>query len=267
MMIEKTRVDPARAEKLAYYLLKSLNKAVHRYHLLANGDKILVAVSGGKDSMTLLDLLWRYRRMAKEHYSLVVGHIRTDYHCGQAVPEEWLALWCQARGLHLETETIQIAQELAQTTANKCFRCAWNRRKALFQMAARLGCNKLAFAHHADDIAETALLNLFFSGRLARMEPKVSFFQGKLTVIRPLALVEERDIVPFAEASGFPLTGEPCPIGLDSHRTLVKRILRELESENHRVKRSIFRAVELYNKALTEAKKAPSTFSQEETRA
>lgn len=236
--------DNERAEHLAFYLQKSLNKAVHSYGLLSNGDTVLVAVSGGKDSMTCLDLLYRYRRYAPVHYTLQVAHIRTDWSCGRVVPESWLAEYCRQRSLPFIVEEIAIAEELRQTNLSRCFRCAWNRRRALFRLTDTLGCNKLAFGHHADDIAETTLMNLFYNASLRRMEPRMELFDGRLTVIRPLALIEERDIVPFVQASGFPLEGEPCPEGLNSRRALVHRMLREVEGECHQVKRHIFRAIE-----------------------
>ena len=246
-------IKPTRADKLAYYLIKAVNKAVRRYRMIADGDVILVATSGGKDSLTLLDLLHRRRRSSRHHYSLIAARILTDSYCGPAVPVEWQRDWCAARGIPFETETIQIAEELRDTSASKCYRCAWNRRKALFDMAGRLGCNVLAFGHHADDIAQTTLLNLFYSGRFHRMEPRVRFFDGRLLVIRPLALVEERDIVPFVKEIAFPIAGEPCPEGGNSRRGAVKRMLRELEKDSPRIKRSIHSAVERHNWALRRA--------------
>ena len=245
--------QPDRADKLAYYMIKSVNKAVRRYRMIADGDLILVATSGGKDGMTLLDLMHRRRRSSREHYALVAARILTDSHCGSAVPLEWQREWCSQRGIPFETESIAIAQELLDTTVSKCFRCAWNRRKALFGIAESLGCNALAFGHHADDIAQTTLMNLFYSGRLFRMEPRVRFFQGRLLVIRPLALVEERDIVPFVRASGYPIAGERCPESGNSRRDTVRKLLRELERETPRIKRSIHSAVEHYNLALRRA--------------
>jgi len=234
--------DHQRADRLAYYLLKSLNKTARQHGMFQDGDVILAAVSGGKDSLTLLDLLHRRRCAARESYTLVAGKVRTDYFSGPAVPEEWLSNWCRDRRIPLVVDEIQMAEELAATTSSKCFRCAWLRRKALFQMADRLGCNKVALGHSADDIAETTLMNLLYNARFARMEPRVSFFQGRLVVIRPLAYTEERDIVPFVQASGFPIRGDPCPEGLNSRRAAVRKLLREIESESHHVKRHILRA-------------------------
>jgi tRNA 2-thiocytidine biosynthesis protein TtcA len=236
--------DQARADKLAYYLLKAVNKASYEYRLLATGDRVLAAVSGGKDSMTMLDLLWRRRQVAREHYDLVVGHVQSDSACGRAVPRGWLEAWCQARQLPLYVEEVAMAEDLATTNLSKCFRCARLRRKALFLLAERTGCSKLAFGHHADDVAETTLMNLIYNGRLARMEPKMSLFGGRLVIIRPLVFVEERDIVPFVRASAYPIAGEPCPEGVDSQRAFIKNILGQLESQSHDVKRHIYRAVE-----------------------
>ncbi len=252
-MNEQMKGNPKRADKLAYYLLKSVNKADRRFHMFDDDDTILVAVSGGKDSLSLLDLLRRRRRTARESYTLVAGHVRTDAQCGAAVQEAWLEDWCEAHAIPLVTEEIEIAEELEEIDGTKCFRCAWNRRKALFEMADQLGCNKLAFGHHADDIVETTLMNLFYSGRIERMEPRVSFFEGTLIVIRPLAFVEQRDIIPFVKASGFPIEGERCPESYKSKRYSVRKVLRQLEQENNYIKRNIYNAVENYYETLRQA--------------
>jgi len=255
-MNSQHKSDSDRADKLAYYLLKSVNKANREHRMLEDGDVILVAVSGGKDSMTLLDLLYRRQRAARDHYTIVAGRVRTDFYGGPAVPERWLSKWCDARSIRLVFDEIQIAQELVHTRASKCFRCAWQRRKALFQMADRLGCNKVAFGHNADDIAVTTLMNLFYNARFRGMGPKVTLFDGRLVVIRPLAYIEERDIVPFVRASGFPIQGEPCPEGLKSRRATVERLLNEIESECHHVKRHIYRACEHNNGRFVRAASA-----------
>ncbi|MHB1295692.1 MAG: tRNA lysidine(34) synthetase [Anaerolineae bacterium] len=244
MINPSVQADPARADRLAHYLLRSVNKAIREHAMLADGDCVLVAVSGGKDSLSLLDLLRRRQAFARERYELVACHVRTDTNCGRAVSTEWLQAWCAERRISLVLEDIAIAEELAETPLSPCFRCARNRRKMLFETAARLNCTRVAFGHHADDVAETTLMNLFYGARFEPMEPKIALFGGALTVIRPLVEVEERDLASFVRASGYPIVGEPCPIGLQSRRAAVKRLLRELERDGSPVKRHIRSAAE-----------------------
>lgn len=237
---------------MAHYLLRSLNKAQRHYRLFDDGDRVMVAVSGGKDSLTLLDLLHRRRVSGPEKLALFAGRIRTDYHCGRAVPEDWLAGWCAEREIPLVVDEVAVAERVESSEHNRCFWCAWARRKALFQLAQQHACAKLAFGHHADDVAETTLMNLFYSGRVDTMHARSVLFDGALTVVRPLVLVEERDITAFARASGYPLEGNPCPEGAQSRRAFVKGVLREAESHHHGVKRSMHSALRKMEQSRSE---------------
>ncbi len=256
--------DETRTDRLAFYMQKAITKADKRFRLLEEGDRILVAVSGGKDSLTLLDLLHRRQVTSPVHYGLVVGHVRSDAYCGRAVPPDWLAAWCAEQRLPLVFADMAVADDLRSTDKSPCFVCSWHRRKALFELAASLGCNKLAFGHHADDLAETVLLNLLYASRIEGLAGKASFFHGTLTVIRPLLLIEERDIMAFAKASGYPIEGEPCPAGRYSQRAQVKAMLRALETGRHRIKRSVFRALDRYETEMEHARWARSALTESE---
>lgn len=234
---------PARLANLAYWLIRRVNKADRDFDLIADGDRIAVAVSGGKDSLTLLELLHRRQRSVPTDYTLVPIHVASDWNCNDQDQRPWLEHYFQSLRLdYAIPEIIILPDEGDQSREPSCFWCAWNRRKALFQTAHELRCNKLAFGHQADDIAQTTLLNLFYHGRLQTMEPKVEFFEGVITVIRPLAYVPEKEIARFARAAGFPCPPISCPHAATSQRTRMAQLLRQIEEDCPRVKVNLFRA-------------------------
>lgn len=236
-------------EKLGFYLLKKVNKAVRDYGLIRDGDRIVVAVSGGKDSLSLLKLLNARRRLVREKYRLVAVHVQSDLQCGGHIPGQELEGLLQTEGVEYSFEELSLqGEEDGRAERANCFWCSWNRRKALFLAADRLGCNKVAFGHHADDVAQTTLLNLLYHGRLETMEPKVSFFGGKITLVRPLVYVPEKELVRFAAACGFPTGDALCPTSLSSKRAWMRDLLRTIEKECPRVKMNLFRVVQRYDK-------------------
>jgi tRNA 2-thiocytidine biosynthesis protein TtcA len=237
--------NPELAEKLAYWLIRRINKANRDFNLIADGDRIAVAVSGGKDSLTMLELLHRRRRSVPTAYTLVPVHILTDLACADDSHRAWLEQYLESLEVQYASREITVVDGDGEHHREPdCFWCAWNRRKAIFQAAHGLGCNKVAFGHHADDIAQTTLLNLFYHGRLETMEPKVEFFGGLLTVIRPLAYVPEKEILRFARAMGFPPQRVTCPRAATSHRAKMAQLLRQIEETCPQVKRNLFRAVQ-----------------------
>jgi tRNA 2-thiocytidine biosynthesis protein TtcA len=226
--------------KLGERLLKKVNKAVHEYDLIGDGDRIVVAVSGGSDSLSLLRLLQMRQRSVPEKVDLVAVHVYDD-----AGPDERfhkdLETWFQANGVEYAFEPLEVPTDEPRPLS--CFRCAWHRRKALFLIADRLNCNKVAFGHHADDVAETALLNLFYSGRLESMEPRVEFFGGKITVIRPLVYVPKEELTRFAQASDLPAPPPRCANSLTSRRARMQAILQELERDHPGARSNLLRAL------------------------
>lgn len=229
------------ADKLAYYLLKKVNKAIRDYQMIKDGDRVAVAVSGGGDSLSLLRLLQVRQRSVPERYELIAVHVLDD-----GVRDANLEAWFQAAGVETAFESMNVSPD--EPRPLPCFRCTWYRRKALFLAADRLGCNKVAFGHHADDVAETTLLNLFYHGRLETMEPRVEFFGGRFTVIRPLIYVPKKELTRFAQASDFPAPPSPCPNSRTSKRARMAELLREIERDNPRVKTFLWRAVQRYKK-------------------
>jgi len=219
-----------------------VGKAIHRYGLIEDGDRILVGVSGGKDSLTLLHLLKERLKRVPIHYELVPVHIDLGFGSERV---EILKEFFERQGLsyHIELTNIGRKANSPENRENPCFLCSWERRKRLFQLANRLRCNKVALGHHKDDIIETFLLNIFYSGEISTMLPLQSLFKGKITLIRPLSLVEEKKIERFAREMDLPFGPSGCPSSGKTKRKEVKEIIEALNKKNHRVKGNIFRSL------------------------
>ncbi len=227
--MRKITLKPARkvpgvpAKELSGSIRFQINEAIRTYKLIEEGDRILAAVSGGKDSLTMLSFLQEMRD-AGAGYKLFAAHIKTDFHCGGCSHRSVLSGIFEKLGLEYRFKDIQVLDEKRQTN---CFWCSWNRRKALFEIAHELGCNKVAFGHHKDDIVETALLNLFYQGEISAMKPKQELFRGIITIIRPLCFTAESDIINYAKEKGFPEQLCKCPFGMTSKRKMVKQLLKD----------------------------------------
>jgi tRNA 2-thiocytidine biosynthesis protein TtcA len=228
------------SERLGYYLLKAVNKAIRDYEMIADGDRVAVAVSGGKDSLALLHLLNLRKRSVPERYELVAVHVEMSRSnglpCSDPDARHRLERHFQAQG---QAYTIEHVEVDAEPT---CFRCTHVRRKATFSAAQRLDCSKVAFGHHADDAAETTLLNLFFHGKVETLHPTRAMWDGALHIIRPLIYLPEKRIARFADAAALPIMDTTCPQSVTSRRALVADIIRALEQEYPKVKINLFRA-------------------------
>ncbi len=219
-----------------------VGRAIHRYGLIQDGDRILVGVSGGKDSLALLHLLKERKKRVPIHYELVAVHIDLGFDRGRA---EALRDYFEKEGLEYHIEYTEIGKKAnsAENRENPCFLCAWERRKKLFQLAHRFECKKVALGHHKDDIIETLLLNIFYSGEISTMLPLQSLFKGKMTLIRPLCLVEEKKIERFAKALHLPFGPSGCPHSGKTKRREVKEMIESLSRKNRKIKGNIFRAL------------------------
>jgi tRNA 2-thiocytidine biosynthesis protein TtcA len=219
-----------------------MGKAIHRYGMIQDGDRILVGVSGGKDSLTLLSLLQERRKRVPIDYELIPVHIDLGFDSEQ---REILKNFFEARGLpyHIESTDIGRRANGPENRENPCFLCSWERRKCIFNLAHRFKCNKIAFGHHKDDIIQTLLLNIFYSAEISTMLPYQDLFKGKITLIRPLALVEEKKIERYAIEMGLPFGPCRCPSSGHTKRREVKDLIEALERKNRKVKGNIFRSL------------------------
>jgi tRNA 2-thiocytidine biosynthesis protein TtcA len=224
---------------IEFYISKRIGKAITDYGMLADGDKIAVAVSGGKDSLTMLRVLNDRKAFVPIKYELLAVHIDMGYPCHHP---KILSEYFKKMGVNYHIEKIDILKGKTRKDIS-CFWCSWNRRKALFETANRFGCTKVALGHHKDDIIETILMNLFFHGEISAMSPKQELFKGKIVIIRPLAYVDEDMIRRFAKEAGFPQEKCACPNSLTSNRTRITNSIRDLKKVCPDVKTNIFRSV------------------------
>ncbi|MFO7714871.1 ATP-binding protein [Desulfosarcina sp.] len=227
----------------AYKVLNRLiAKAIHRYDMISDGDRIAVGLSGGKDSLTLLWSLAERRRRVPVRYELFPIYVDPGFGGGF---EDGLADTCRQLNLALTVDRTNhgIVAHSPANRENPCFLCARLRRKRLFEIARDLGCAKLALGHNKDDVIETLFLNICYAGEISTMVPRQEFFGGRFVVIRPLAMVDEKSILRFAGTQRFPRFSNPCPSAGATKRSEIKIMLEELYRSNRKIKGNIYRSM------------------------
>jgi len=232
-------------EKLYKRIKNAVGRAIADFGLIEEGDRIAVAVSGGKDSYTLLHLLEALRKRAPIRYEILAINIDSGYPGYRAdIIEDYLVR--HGFACHMEkTNHYDIIKEKRRPGSSFCSICARLKRGVLYTLAQQFNCNKLALGHHLDDFVETLLLNQFFVGSLKAMAASMLADNGETTVIRPLVYVEERDIITFSAMNEYPVVCCRCPVcGVaDLQRKRMKELLTDLEKENPHVKRSLLKAL------------------------
>ena len=223
--------------------LQSLaRKAIDEYNMIEEGDRIAVGISGGKDSLTLLYALAGLRRYYPKHFELeaitvALGFDGFDHSCIRKLCEE-----LEVNYTVIETQIKDVVFDI-RNESNPCSLCAKMRKGAFNDKAKELGCNTSAYAHHRDDVIETALMSLIYEGHFYCFVPVTYLDRMDITLIRPLLYVDEADIKGFMNKMNLPVVKNPCPADGNTKREYVKELVRKLEHENHGFKDRMFHAV------------------------
>jgi tRNA 2-thiocytidine biosynthesis protein TtcA len=233
------------ATPLEARIAKKVTKAIVDYRLIEDGDRVMVGLSGGKDSWALMQILDVLRQRAPISFSLIGVTVDSGY---DGYRHDLISKTCEARGWEyriVHTEIGETIEDLLAADATPCSLCARFRRGVLYRLATEVGASKIALGHHLDDFIETLLLNLFFAGSLKAMPARLVSDNGEHVVIRPLVGVTEAEARNYAKASELPIIGCCCPAcgDLSLQRQRVKRLIAELEIEHPDIKSSMIRAL------------------------
>jgi tRNA 2-thiocytidine biosynthesis protein TtcA len=224
---------------------KKTTKAITDFNLIEDGDRVMVGLSGGKDSWALLQILDKLRQRAPIAFSLIAVNVDSGY---KEYKHDLIARTCEARGWEYRIEHTSIGEvmdDILEANATPCSLCARLRRGVLYRIASEVGATKIALGHHLDDFVETLLLNLFFAGALKAMPARLVSDNGEHVVIRPLVYVGEDEARLYTKQCGLPIIGCCCPAcgDLSLQRQRVKRLITDLEVEHPGVKQSMLKAL------------------------
>lgn len=227
-----------------------MRKATREFRLLEDGDRILIGLSGGKDSLFLVEALGRQQRIMRPKISVEAVHIRME-NIHYESDTTYLEQFCGQFGVPLHVVTTSFDQS-TDNRKSPCFLCSWNRRKQLFLKAQQLGCNKIALGHHQDDILHTALMNQMFQGHFSTMPARLRMKKMPITIIRPLCMEEEADIKKYADLQGYVKQKTLCPFETDSHRSDVASLFRQMEQMAPEARFSMWNALLAEGKLVEE---------------
>ena len=223
-------------------MLSKLRKGITKYQMIKDGDKIAVGVSGGKDSVTLLKLLAEYKRFSPERFDLVA--VTVDLNFSQNNPDFTpIKTLCDELGVEYyiqKTDIGQIVFDVRKET-NPCALCSKMRKGALYSLVKEKGCNKVALGHHSDDLVDTLLLSMFYEGRLSTFAPKSYLDRTDLTLIRPMIMLEEIDVLSYSKT--LPVVKSCCPANKNTKREYVKDIISQIGKEIPNIREMLFTAL------------------------
>lgn len=232
-------------------LWKAFNKALGQFQLIDEDDKILIGLSGGKDSLCLLEFLARRSKVHVPHFTVEALHVRME-NIHYETDTTYLQGFCNRLDVPLHITTTAFPDSHASHLSSSishfkkkpaCFLCSWQRRKQLFNLAQELGCTKIALGHHQDDIIHTALMNLTFQGHFSTMPAKLKMRKMPLTIIRPLCLCQEADLRMYAELQGYEKQLKQCPYEDSTNRKAASELFAHIQQLNPEARYCIWQAL------------------------
>lgn len=222
---------------------RKVGSSLRSFDMIGEGDNILVAVSGGKDSLSMLDVLLSKKKYIPVKFDITAVHVLNDYDKDPDRKKEILQeVFKKMRVAYLFKYAPLKTTGKGSSGRNECFWCSWMRRRVLFDLAAKENFNKIALGHNKDDIAQTVLLNMVYNGNISGMKPVQELFDGGLKLIRPLSEMEEDEIFLYAEEKGLLLNLPKCERENDSKRAVVKEVIDQLSAQNPEIKTNIMKA-------------------------
>jgi tRNA 2-thiocytidine biosynthesis protein TtcA len=231
---------------VAKEMKRLMGKAIHNQQMIRDGDHLLVAVSGGKDSLSLLWLLRERIERIPVEYRITAVHVDPGFGADSAGR---MASFFSTNGFDYKVLKSDIGPKAhgPDNRENPCFLCSRMRRKLLFQLAGEIGCNRIAFGHHKDDVIETFFLNVFYGASISTMLPVQELFKGKLTLIRPLYLIDQDLIQRYVRSMGWNRIELGCPSAGSSKREEIRNMLKSFYRSNRKIKGNIFHALQNVN--------------------
>ena len=237
-MAEQLRKRRKQFEKIS----RKVGKTLQEYNMIEAGDRVIVGLSGGKDSMILLEALADRRKHLPFDFELFAVHVSATG-IGYEMDTDYLRDFCDGLGVPLYLEEIKVDLEV-NPKKSPCFICSWNRRKRIFEMTRELDCNKVAFGHHKDDAVQTVLLNMIYHGSISSLPQVLSMFNGRIKLIRPLLHIPEKELSYYATLRALRKQEKRCPYEKSTRRDEIKDLIRQMDRLSRNARRNIFSAMD-----------------------
>jgi len=236
--MEEERRKKKQLEKIS----RKVGKAINEFRLIEEGDRVLVGISGGKDSMILLEALSKRKKHLPFNFELFAIHVSASS-IGYKMDTEYLNEFCSNLGVPLYLEEIDVDLSV-DSSKTPCFICSWNRRKTIFKKSKDINCNKVALGHHKDDAIQTMLMNLIYHGSISSLPQKLEMFSGRIQLIRPLLMIPENELTYYANMRSFKKHEKSCPYDGSTSRATIKSLIKDLDKLNKNARRNIFRSMD-----------------------